>query len=198
MDQVIDREIVDKDGDVLVQTRSKEVLVSSNILALASPVFKAMFNSRFLYGSTSRSVQTPLKLPWPDDHPDALAVLFHTIHFSSKRKFLELGVDLQLDVAQLSDKSHCTTSIYGESGRWLRSWSESGHESSVLWKLSSIAFMLGHVDEFSNLTAKLVSKLTAAELDDIVPDPALPEALRGMSSVLSTPKLSSGPDLTMA
>lgn len=195
MDQVIDREIIDEDGDILVQPRSKELLVSSKILALASPVFKAMFNSRFLEGGTSRSVQTSLKLPLPDDHSDASAVLFHTLHFSSKQKFLKLGVDLQLDVAQLCVKYHCTASIYGESGRWLRSWSESGHESSVLWKLSNIAFLLGHVDEFSNLTAKLVSKLIATELDDTAPDPALPEALRGMSSILSTPN--SGRDLTM-
>ena len=90
-DQVIDRGIIDDDGDVLVQTSSKELLVSSKILALASPVFKAMFSSKFLEGSTIRSVQNPLKLPLPYDNPDALAVLFHTLHFSSKQKFLRLG-----------------------------------------------------------------------------------------------------------
>lgn len=180
-DRVIDREIIDEDGDVLVQTSSKELLVSSKILALASPVFKAMFNSKFLEGSTIRSVQNPLELPLPDDDPDALAVLFHTLHFSSKWKLLKLGADLQLDVAQLSDKYDCTISMYGESGRWLRSLSESDHESSTLWKSSTIAFLMGHIDEFSNLTAKLVLKVTAAELDLTAPNSALPETLKGMS-----------------
>lgn len=164
-DQVIDREIVNEDGDILVQTSSQELLVSSKILTLASPVFKTMFNSKFLEGSAIRSVQNPLELPLPDDDPDALAVLFHTLHFSSKRKFLKLGADLQLDVAQLSDKYDCATSIYGESGRWLRSLSESDHSSLILWKSSTIDFLMGHIDEFSNLTAKLVLKVTAAELD---------------------------------
>ena len=45
LDHVTDLEIIDDDGDVLVQTSSKEMLVSSKILALASPVFKAMYNS---------------------------------------------------------------------------------------------------------------------------------------------------------
>jgi len=181
LDQVIDREIIDEDGDILVQTSSKELLVSSKILALASPVFKAMFNSKFLEGSTIRSVQNPLELPLPDDDPDALAVLFHTLHFSSKRKFLKLGADLQLDVAQLSDKYDCTTSMYGESGRWLRSLSEGDHESSILWKSSNIAFLMGHIDEFSTLTTKLILNLTPAELNHTTPNSALPETFKGMS-----------------
>ena len=179
--QVIDREIIDDDGDVLVQTGSKELLVSSKILALASPVFKAMFNSKFLEGSTIRSTQNPLELPLPDDDPDALAVLFHTLHFSSKQKFLRLGADLQLHVAQLSDKYDCTASISGESGRWLRSLSEGDHDTSILWTSSTIAFLMGHMDEFSNFTAKLALKLTAAELDHTAPNSALPETFKGMS-----------------
>jgi len=52
-DQVIDREIIDESGDILIQTSSKELLISSKILALASPVFKAMLNSKFLEGITA-------------------------------------------------------------------------------------------------------------------------------------------------
>ena len=180
-DQVIDREIIDDDGDVLIQTSPKEFLVSSKILALASPVFKAMFKPNFLEGSTIRSEYHPLKLTLPDDDPDALAVLFHTLHFSSKRTFLNLGADLQLDVARLSEKYDCITSISGESGRWLRLLSKSDQGTSILWTLSTIAYLMGHTDEFSDITAKLVFKLTAAELDHTAPNSALPETLKGMS-----------------
>ena len=180
-EQVIDREIIDDDGDVLVQTKSKELLVSSKILALASPVFKAMFNSNFLEGNTVRSVQDPLNLPLPDDDPDALAVLFHALHFSSKRTFLNLEANLQLLVARLSDKYQCTASISGESERWLRSLSEREQETSTLWTVSIIAFLMGHVDEFSKSTAKLVLKSTAAELDHTAPSSSLPETYQGMS-----------------
>lgn len=190
-DEVIDRDIIDEDGDVLVKTNSNEMLVSSKLLALASPVFKAMFNSKFREGSTIRSVQKPLELPLPDDNPDALTVLFHTLHFSSKRTFHSLGADLQLHVAQSADKYQCTTSISGESGRWLRSLSKSDQATSTLWTLSTIAFLMGRTDEFSNITAKLVLKSTAAELDHAAPNSALPETFKGMPQILSTPKLSS-------
>ena len=180
-DQFRDREIIDDDGDVLVQTISKELLVSSKILALASPIFKGMFNSKFLEGKTIRSTQNPLQLPLLDDDPDALAVLCHTLHYSSKRTFLNLGADVQLQIAQLAGKYQCTTSISGESGRWLRSLSEGDYEASKLWTLSTIAFMMGHKDEFSNYTAKLVLGATAAELDLSAPSSALPETIKGMS-----------------
>ena len=180
-DQVIDREIIDDDGDVLARTDSKEFLISSKILELASPVFTAMFNARFLERTTPRSVQNPLKLSLPDNDSDAWIVLFHTLHFSSKRRFLNLGADLQLHVAQLAVQYQCTTSISAESGRWLRSLSGSDHGTSILWTSSTIAFLMGHMDEFSIFTAKLVLKSTAAELDHTAPNSALPETLKGMS-----------------
>ena len=34
--------------------------------------------------------------------PEALVVLLHTIHFSKKRRYLKLDVDMQFDVAVLS------------------------------------------------------------------------------------------------
>ena len=183
-DQAVDREIIDEDGDVLVQSGSKELLVSSKILALASPVFKAMFNSKFLEGSTIRNTQCPLQLPLPEDDPDALAVLFHILHFSSKRKFLTLEVDLQLELVKLSDKYDCTTSISGESGRWLRFLSENNQEPSSLWKSSTVAFLMGHAVEFANFTARLALILTAAELDDAIPTSTLPDSLKGLSCPL--------------
>ena len=197
-DQVFDREVIDEDGDVLVQTSTKEFLISSKVLSLASPVFKAMFNSKFLEGSTIRSAQNPLELSLLDDNPNALAVLFHNLHFSSEWKSLKLGVDLLLDVAQLSDKYDCTTSIAAESGRWLNSLRESDHRPlSVVWKLSTIAFLMGHINEFSRLTLDLVYNLSAAELDHTTLNSHLPENLKGMSRKSSTSSFHVEFDLTL-
>ena len=185
LDHVTDLEIIDDDGDVLVQTSSKEMLGSSKIFALASPVFKPMFNSNFLEGNTIRSVQEPLKLPLPDDDPDPLAVLFHTLHYSSKRTFPSLGADLQLQIAQLADKYQCTASICGESRGWLGSLSEGDYEASILWTLSTIAFLMGHKVQFSNYTRNLLLSSTAAELDLSAPSSALPaETIKGVSLIL--------------
>jgi hypothetical protein len=177
----IDRDIIDEDGDVLVQADSKELLVSSKILILASPVFKAMLKSKFRKGRTTRSTQHPLKLPLPDDNPDALTVLFHILHFSPKRKRLEPDVDLQLELAQLADKYDCMASIHAESEQWLHSLTEVDHEPSVLWKLSTIAFLISHTEEFATFTAKLALTLSAAELDDATLHPSFPVSFKGSS-----------------
>ena len=50
---------------------------------------------------------------------------------------------------------------------------------------------MGHIDEFSKSTAKLVLKSTAAELDHTAPSSSLPETFQGTSRILSTPELSS-------
>ncbi|KAI9681152.1 MAG: hypothetical protein M1817_002434 [Caeruleum heppii] len=187
-DQPLDREIIDEAGDLLVQTSSKEFLVSSKILTLASPIFKAMFGSGFLEGNLDRSAQHPLELPLSDDSPDAWAVLFHILHFSSKRKFLMPDVDLHLEIAQLSDKYDCMASVQAESKQWLRSRSGTDYESSILWKLTTITFLLDHTEEFANFTAKLASTLSAAELDDATLATVLPGSLKGTLQVLPAPK----------
>lgn len=110
----IEREVLDEDGDVLIKSGFKEFLVSSKILTLASPVFKAMFRSGFIEGTTVRSAEHPLELPLSDDNPDALTVLLHILHFSPSRKCLKSDVDLQLELAQLSKKYDCIASISAE------------------------------------------------------------------------------------
>ena len=180
-DQVIDREIIDDDGDVLLQTDSKQFLVSSKLLEIASPAFSAMFNSRSLKLTTPRSKQNPHKVVLPDKDPDAWAVVLHTLHFSSKRTFLNPGADLQLRVARISDQYQCKISISGKSGRWLRSLSGNDYGTRMLWRSSIIAFLKDHMEEFSNFTAQLALESTAAELDHVTPNTALSETLKGMS-----------------
>ncbi|KAI9867585.1 MAG: hypothetical protein M1813_008384 [Trichoglossum hirsutum] len=187
-DSTIDRKVIDEDGDILVQIGSKEMLVSSKILILASPVFKAMLKSNFLEGNTARSTQHPLKLPLPDDDPDALTVLFQILHFSPKRKRLEPDVDLQLELAQLADKYDCVISIHAESEQWLHALNEVDHESSILWKLSTIAFLMGHTEKFANFTAKLALTLSAAQLDGTTLVPSLPISIKGWSRALTVPE----------
>jgi BTB/POZ domain len=179
---VADRDVIDEDGDVLIQSGSKELLVSSKILSLASPVFKAMFNSRFREGSTARSAQNPLKLPLAEDDLEALAVLFHTLHFSTKWKSRKLGLDLQLEIAQLCDKYHCTTSIDVLSEKWLRSVTGIDHDALSLLKASTIAFLMGNAEQFASFTGKLALTLTADDVDGpMLVTSYLPETLIGSS-----------------
>lgn len=114
-----ERIIIDNRGDVLVEAGSKRILVSSKILSMASSVFDAMLNSRFAEGVATRSAADPLNLPVPEDDPEALEVLLHVLYFSCKRTYPELDIDTQLNVARLTDKYDCCTTVHGDGGRWL-------------------------------------------------------------------------------
>ena len=108
-DSRIARQIIDQDGDVLVITGRKELLIASKILATASSVFRAMFTLRinFLEGRTTRSPQCPYELPLPDDDPDTLESLFNILHFSNKHE-VKPEADLVLNVLEVADKYDCT------------------------------------------------------------------------------------------
>jgi BTB/POZ domain len=176
LDQAVaDRDIIYEDGDVLIIFGSRELLVSSKALSIASPVFKTMFNSRFIEGTMVRSVQNPLKLPLPEDDPDAVAALVESLHFSAKRKFL--GYDVELEVVQLCDKYDCTTSLYGLSGPW-NCVPDEGKRSAYLWQRATIAFSMGNPEAFASSTVKLALKLTRAEIEAATLPTMLPASLK--------------------
>ena len=167
--ETVHREILDEDGDILIKAASLELLVSSKILTLASPVFKAMLGYRFKEGSTARSAEHPLELPLPDDNPEALALLCHTLHFSVRPESMKPDIAMQFELAFVADKYDCIASIHAFSEQWLRAVSEKNCGSSVLWEASAIAFMLGHAGEFARFAARLASSLSAAQLDSTIP-----------------------------
>ena len=114
-DAVVDREVIDGEGDVLLRSGAKEFQVSSKVLTLASSYFDTMFKSEFAEGHALRNSNIPLPLTIFNDDPKALTVLLHTIHFSRKRRYLELDIDTQFNVAVLSDKCNCTRALYSDS-----------------------------------------------------------------------------------
>ena len=179
--KILDHKIIDDDGDVLVQSGPKSFLVSSKVLMLASPVFKAMFSRGFLEGSTSRSPQHPLELPLPSDAPDALEIIFHVQHFTSGRVFPQLKLDLHLEVAQLADKYDCVHSVRGESLRWLSSLTEKDYTPLTLSKLCPLSLLMEHSPEFEKFTAILAKTLSVSAIEDHAMLSALPDFLRGMA-----------------
>lgn len=97
-ESMLHRDITDEEGDVLLRSGIREFLVSSKVLVLAS---------EFSEGCAMRNSAVPLSIKLSDDDPGALAVLLHTIHFSRKRRYLELQLDTQFNIAVLSDKYDC-------------------------------------------------------------------------------------------
>lgn len=106
-----EREIYHRKGDVLIICDSKEMLVSSQVLSMVSPVFERMFEPGFSEGDKKRSKDDPLRLPLDDDSSEALTLLFHILHLSHQQRYNEPSVDLLLRLVQLADKYGCLDPI---------------------------------------------------------------------------------------
>lgn len=106
-----EREVYHRKGDVLIICDSKEMLVSSQVLSMVSPVFERMFEPGFSEGDKKRSKDDPLRLPLDDDSSEALTLLFHILHLSPRQRYNEPGIDLLLRLVQLADKYGCLDSI---------------------------------------------------------------------------------------
>lgn len=180
---VKEREIFAKQGDVLIISGDKEMLVSSHVLSLASSVFNRMLEPGFLEGNVDRSQEHPLELSLPDDDPEALTLLFHIIHFSPRRKYDHPHVDLMLQLVQLADKYDCARPVQDASERWLRAHARTEQDLDVLVILIAIAFFIESEEEFQLNTAALVTKSSAGAMEQILQGTKMPQSLKGMSMI---------------
>ena len=178
--------IIDKEGDVLIETGHKGILVSSKVLSMASSMFDAMFHSGFSEGTTKRSPEAPLRLPLPDDDPEALEIFLHVLHFCHKRPYATLDINNQVLVAKLADKYQARNAVYGQSGRWLRrtldkpvaeTLPEKPLDRGLLWKVCTAAFLTDNDDSFRKATLLLAKDISQKEISTQTIDEMLPESL---------------------
>lgn len=179
-ESILHREVIDEEGDVLLRSAIREFLVSSKVLALASSYFDTLFRSEFSEGCAMRNSAVLSSIKLSGDDPEALAVLLHTIHFSRKRRYLELQLDTQFNVAVLSDKYDCARALYSDSQRWLTSASAEKHCISSLWKSTAVAYLMYHPVLFAKQTSQLVQVLKADDLSGPLPLSSLPDGLQGL------------------
>ncbi|OHE92687.1 hypothetical protein CORC01_12021 [Colletotrichum orchidophilum] len=116
---------VDADAKLLEyeQLQNKEVRVSSKVLMLNSPVFKAMLGGKFKEG-TELAKNTGLSLPYsldlPDDDAGAMFILSQILHnaFVAERP-KPIGL---ARLAFVSDKYECTSALKYCGMVWIRDW----------------------------------------------------------------------------
>ena len=155
----------DLEGDVLLTLLSSAGIakfrVNSNILCLASPVFRAMLGptSQFkeraaLTGRTSAS--EPLEIPLSDDDPEALGVIMRIIHLQYGWVPSSLNADQLYKVAVICDKYDMRQSLEV----WLTKWVSplvtppAKPVSGDRWMF--IAYAFGERALFSRLTRDLI------------------------------------------
>lgn len=175
----IGREILDPDGDVVIQIGTREFLVSSKILILASSVFKAMLKSRFREG-IPRSAQDPLYLPLPDDDPEALNLIVKILHFLANAEDESPTVDQLFTLASLCDKYDLMAVMRCYLLRWLQSLRIELQDLSSLWKMSAIAMLMADHEEFAKVTKELALTITEVRSEDIS-ELGLPGQIQGWS-----------------
>ncbi len=175
-----EREVYHRRGDVLIICDSKEMLVSSHVLSMVSPVFERMFEPGFSEGDKKRSKDDPLLLPLDDDSSDALALLFHILHLSPRQRYNEPSVDLLLRLVQLADKYGCLDSIQDPIERWLYPSTEfKRHDRADLVKLVAVSFLVGSRDSFRESARMLLKKSSVDEIEDLSIQNLLPQSLKG-------------------
>jgi hypothetical protein len=156
--------IIAKRGDVLLQP-SKDgkpvgtLLVSSHVLSLASLVFEAMFNGKFLEGQ-ERSAASPRKVALPDDNPEALILLCKITHLQLGDAPDQVSFDELADFAIVCDKYQCTTAV--------RSWSKvqiiqllPKQNTPLYSKLIFITYVLDLPIEFGEVSLRMIRDRTS-------------------------------------
>jgi hypothetical protein len=113
-------QIIAKRGDVLLELFREQVpagtlLVSSQVLSLASPVFEAMFNGTFAEGQ-GLNPASPKKVALPDDNPDSMTLLAKITHMQTDNLPERASFNDLADFALICDKYHCAAAV--------RSWSK--------------------------------------------------------------------------
>jgi hypothetical protein len=104
---------------------TRDLVVSSKVLSVASPVFKAMFCGEFSEGArlaARHEPSPPFQLPLPDDDGDAMLLLCKLLHFATDDVPDLPGLDLLAKLAEVCDKYQCTLVLRHCGNCWARNW----------------------------------------------------------------------------
>ncbi|KAL8709611.1 MAG: hypothetical protein Q9220_005703 [cf. Caloplaca sp. 1 TL-2023] len=151
------REAADTDGDVdflLVPAKGSRnpstIQVSSKVLSLASPVFKALFQPRFKEGlalSSSKATQIALL----DDDADAVTWLCHALHHHPDLDH-EPELTICEQVAYLCDKYQCARAFLSWSRIWSLRWRNffdiHGSKKSNLLRMMCMAYAFNDQEQY--------------------------------------------------
>ena len=144
---------IDPDGDVFLQPRAtgeqKSLLVSSHVLALASPTFAAMFKPRFQEGSPSPAQKKPI--PLPEDDADALILFCYTIHHRPIHATEPDSASCLMDLAIICDKYCCVPSLQYAMEAWIDR-AGAGCSGQDWYKLLFAAYVMDLPRAFSRIS----------------------------------------------
>ncbi|KAK5129707.1 hypothetical protein LTR08_002951 [Meristemomyces frigidus] len=156
----MDRVNVAFNGDIVLTVNNVlELMVSSVVLCLSSPVFKVMLGPHFAEGHAilSNQATTPKNIPLPEDDPAAMKLICLLLHNQNKSvpKYLH-GAEL-LQFATTVDKYDCASAVEFASAVYMQSVVLSPHSNDYFTRhpvlVLQAAYLLDDADSFARLTS---------------------------------------------
>lgn len=170
---------VDSEGDVLLRTGPRHLLVAAKVLVLASPVFRAMLEpGRFREGQSQPSPGKPLILELHDDNPEAMTLLCHLLHFTDMAT--PRDTKLLSALADVCDKYQCTSAASFHVASWMARLDPPGTDISAITDGLWVAYAFNFAAEFTQIAGMLAAALTETEARNLSFHERLPESLKGI------------------
>ncbi|KAK5128363.1 hypothetical protein LTR85_003031 [Meristemomyces frigidus] len=180
----MERVDVDSDGDIILAVANTlELRVSSRILTLTSPVFKAMLGPHFAEGQALRNAtkETPKTISLPDDNAADMQLLCFVLHPTNINVPEAVSVGHVRAFAELVDKYGCAGAVKYTTSVWLSVLEEERDNLLVLQypeELLPASYYLDNPRYFSRFTNILARRSEECK-DDFLPkrDKRLPPGL---------------------
>jgi hypothetical protein len=178
---------IDPNGDVILELSHPDgkthLLISSKVLSLASPVFAAMFRSRFKEGLGNHSMaESTYVIPLPEDDAEAFTLLCNVIHFRFDDIPRKPDLTCLEHLAFICDKYDCRRALTAQCALWLNIWIES--RTALDWKkLLLVAYVLNVSDAFSRISWEILQAQVGpfVSLPGLTGHELVPHNLLGMS-----------------
>ena len=177
-------EKIDPHGDVILRLQiggtdtPANLLVSSKVLSLASPVFATLLGPKFLEGNYIRRGDSPI-IELHDDDPAAIALVCNILHYRYDSVPTQPEAEQLGQIAILCDKYDCSKPLQPWSEKWLNG--SRGAQFSDLGHLLLAAYKLDDPVHFADFSAQLIKGVVPKhETWDLFPElDLLPDRFKG-------------------
>jgi len=167
--------ILDSSGDVTLKLGDTLLLVSSKVLSVASPVFRAMFGPHFQEGdalSKSNST-TPAVIALPDDDAHTMTVLCQFLHYQNEslhELFVQESISGLRKLAIVCDKYNCVNAVSFSTNAWISTLEplEANASEDELFSLVESAYFLDHAVLFERVTKRILMNDVGAILQRMI------------------------------
>jgi hypothetical protein len=153
---------IDESGDLTMivgeQSGQVKFLVSTTVLRLASPVWKAMITGQFRESSAK-------EIPFPEDDAQAMSVILHLAHLRYKKVPKSMNFSDLVKLAVICDKYDVVSIVRPFLEDWVAPWRhkllDAGYEEWLY-----LAWVFGYGKDFVSLASELYRAISTNKLGD--------------------------------